>query len=534
MTAWASLETAVQLIKEGASDYLAKPWDDDKLVATVKNLLRMRGCSWRTPGCSGERRPGARGAGRRATTCAAWSTRATRCTGGHAGGQRRRLRRAGADHRPSGAGKEKLAEIVQANSRASRPAVPARQRGRAARGADGERAVRRRGRAPTPAPPAAAWAASRRPTAARCSWTRSTPCRSPARSSCCACCRAASSSAWAAAGPGAADVRIISATNSRPAGGHRRGPLPRGPVLPAERRRAGRAAAGERPEDILPLARHFLARAVRRRVAAPRAVAGGRGGPARHGWPGNVRELENRAAARHPDRRGADDQRRRPGPATTAGAPAAARTRRRPEPRRAPSAAASSGRCCTADGVVARAAERLGLSRQALYRRMDKLGIVLERRPRGPAPRAALPRTFSLAGRLAAVVVGALLALRPPSSAAARRSAAAGRRWLVFTCWPSAHAAAGGLGVHRIAAPRWPRRCGPRPTGSAASTTATSACASRRAPQRRAGRAGAAVQPRGRDPPGESAAHIRQRELLLQTALDRSPVAMSWSTPWIG
>ena len=28
LTAWTSLETAVQLVKEGASDYLAKPWDD--------------------------------------------------------------------------------------------------------------------------------------------------------------------------------------------------------------------------------------------------------------------------------------------------------------------------------------------------------------------------------------------------------------------------------------------------------------------------------------------------------------------------
>jgi transcriptional regulator of acetoin/glycerol metabolism len=35
-----------------------------------------------------------------------------------------------------------------------------------------------------------------------------------------------------------------------------------------------------------------------------------------------------------------------------------------------------------ADGVVARAAEKLGLSRQALYRKMDRLGVVLERRPR--------------------------------------------------------------------------------------------------------------------------------------------------------
>ncbi len=33
-------------------------------------------------------------------------------------------------------------------------------------------------------------------------------------------------------------------------------------------------------------------------------------------------------------------------------------------------------------GVVSHAAERLGLSRQALYRRMSRLGVELERRPR--------------------------------------------------------------------------------------------------------------------------------------------------------
>jgi DNA-binding NtrC family response regulator len=35
------------------------------------------------------------------------------------------------------------------------------------------------------------------------------------------------------------------------------------------------------------------------------------------------------------------------------------------------------------DGVVARAAERLALSRQALYRKMARLGVELERRPKG-------------------------------------------------------------------------------------------------------------------------------------------------------
>jgi transcriptional regulator of acetoin/glycerol metabolism len=33
-------------------------------------------------------------------------------------------------------------------------------------------------------------------------------------------------------------------------------------------------------------------------------------------------------------------------------------------------------------GSVSRAAEALGLSRQALYRRMERLGVSLERRPR--------------------------------------------------------------------------------------------------------------------------------------------------------
>ena len=41
LTAWTHLEAAVELIKAGASDYLAKPWDDTKLLATVENLLEL-------------------------------------------------------------------------------------------------------------------------------------------------------------------------------------------------------------------------------------------------------------------------------------------------------------------------------------------------------------------------------------------------------------------------------------------------------------------------------------------------------------
>src|SRR5438270_3886841 len=42
ITAWTSLETAVQLVREGAADYLGKPWDDAKLIATIQPLLRDR------------------------------------------------------------------------------------------------------------------------------------------------------------------------------------------------------------------------------------------------------------------------------------------------------------------------------------------------------------------------------------------------------------------------------------------------------------------------------------------------------------
>src|SRR5690606_9495069 len=35
LTAWTRLESAVDLIKAGAADYLGKPWDDHKLLASV-------------------------------------------------------------------------------------------------------------------------------------------------------------------------------------------------------------------------------------------------------------------------------------------------------------------------------------------------------------------------------------------------------------------------------------------------------------------------------------------------------------------
>lgn len=42
ITAWTELEAAVDLVKQGAADYLPKPWDDRKLIISIKNLLELQ------------------------------------------------------------------------------------------------------------------------------------------------------------------------------------------------------------------------------------------------------------------------------------------------------------------------------------------------------------------------------------------------------------------------------------------------------------------------------------------------------------
>ena len=41
LTAWTHLEQAVELVKAGAADYMAKPWHDEKLRISVRNLLEL-------------------------------------------------------------------------------------------------------------------------------------------------------------------------------------------------------------------------------------------------------------------------------------------------------------------------------------------------------------------------------------------------------------------------------------------------------------------------------------------------------------
>ena len=42
MTAYADIELAVRGIKQGAADFVVKPWDNDRLISTIESLLTFR------------------------------------------------------------------------------------------------------------------------------------------------------------------------------------------------------------------------------------------------------------------------------------------------------------------------------------------------------------------------------------------------------------------------------------------------------------------------------------------------------------
>ena len=50
MTAWASIDTAVQAIRRGAQDYVEKPWDNARLLSIVRNAVELGRALRRAPG----------------------------------------------------------------------------------------------------------------------------------------------------------------------------------------------------------------------------------------------------------------------------------------------------------------------------------------------------------------------------------------------------------------------------------------------------------------------------------------------------
>ncbi len=116
LTAWTQLETAVELVKAGASDYVAKPWDNARLLTTVRNLLDLHAA--RTENRTIRRRRAAARAElatRFELNGLIYESEAMHALASTA------VRVAHADvpvliSGPNGAGKEVIADIVQANS----------------------------------------------------------------------------------------------------------------------------------------------------------------------------------------------------------------------------------------------------------------------------------------------------------------------------------------------------------------------------------------------------------------------------------
>ena len=358
LTAWTYLESAVDLVKAGAADYLAKPWDDGKLLASVGNLLELS----RTRRELNRMRDGERR--RRSDLARQYDL----CDVVFADAATERVvalacQVARADvpiliSGPNGAGKEKIAEIIQANSAVK----------------DGPFVTLNCGALPAELIEAELFGAEAG------AYTGATRAREgkfeaadggtlfldeigtlPAAGQT-RLLRVLETGRFARLGSNQerrVHVRVISATNADLSAMIESGAFREDLYYRLNTIEIVLPPLAERPHDILPLAEAFLPPGKTLSKAARAALR-------RHPWPGNVRELKNTI------QRGAlltadaeidehDLQLARPGTA--------------PRPSQEPDRADIETALSHSDGVIARAAAELGLSRQALYRRMEKLGI---------------------------------------------------------------------------------------------------------------------------------------------------------------
>ncbi len=357
LTAWTHLEAAVDLVRAGAADYLGKPWDDRKLLASVNNLLELsqarQEIGRRLQSEKRRREALTREFDLRDVVFADGATEAALSLACQVARSDLPVLITG----PNGVGKEKFAEIVHANSAAKAGPFVALNCG----ALPGELIEAELFGAEAGAYTGANRAREGKFEAADGGtlFLDEIGTLSPAGQV--KLLRVLETGRFERLGGNrerSVRVRVVSATNADlpamiAAGQFRQDLFYR---LNAVEVRV--PALAERPDDILPLARHFLPRGRRFSGDAERALLA-------HAWPGNVRELRNvvqRAALL--SRGDAID-------AADLGLPAPSIAPAGNEPDRAAIEAALTRHA----GVVAQAASELGLSRQALYRRMERLGI---------------------------------------------------------------------------------------------------------------------------------------------------------------
>jgi len=359
LTAWTHLESAVQLVKAGAADYIGKPWDNDKLLATVENLLELAETTRERLRLQDEQRV------RRERLAEQYDL----CGIVYASDAMERVvelacRVARSEVRvlitgPNGAGKERIAQIVHANS-AMRTgpfvtvncgAIPSELIEAELFGAEAG-AFTGANRARTGRFEAANGGTlfldeiGELPLAGQVKLLR-----------------VLETGEFEMLGSNktrSAQVRILSATNADLPMLIREGRFREDLYYRLNVIDIAVPALSDRPADILPLARHFLGLKLHLSDDAATALQ-------QHDWPGNVRELRNsieRAKLLARDNVVA---------AADLNLPVAHRTAPREAEHFSREVLEASLR--EAGGNISRAAQSLGLSRQALYRRLERFNL---------------------------------------------------------------------------------------------------------------------------------------------------------------
>ncbi|BDU20334.1 sigma-54 dependent transcriptional regulator [Dyella sp. GSA-30] len=362
LTAWTHLETAVELVKAGAADYMAKPWDDAKLLATVENLLELSESTREVSRARNERRKRREDLQRRYDldnlVFASESMARTLDLACQVARSEVPVLITG----PNGAGKERIAAIVHANSPAKRGAFIAVNCG----ALPGELIEAELFGADAGAYTGANKAREGRFELADGGTLFLDEIGNLPLSGQVKLLRVLETGQFERLGSGRTrqvKVRVLSATNADLKAMIRAGTFREDLYYRLNVIEVNLPPLAERVDDILPLAEHFLGGRAELSDAARDALLN-------YAWPGNVRELKNaieRASLLASGGRITPEQLNLP-------QQAAAAARNLDEPSREAVEAALG----KADGVVSRAAQALGLSRQALYRRMERYGLATQ------------------------------------------------------------------------------------------------------------------------------------------------------------
>jgi DNA-binding NtrC family response regulator len=362
LTAWTQLDTAVELVKSGAADYLPKPWNDERLVATVRNLVELgqanRALARRTRRELRERHALESQYDLRGLV---WQDPATERVL-HLACQVARADVPVLITGPNGAGKERIAEIIQANSQVAQGpfvvlncgALPSELIEAELFGADAG------------AYTGAARAREGKFEAADGGTLFLDEIGNLPLAGQIKLLRVLETGRFERLGSNRerqVKVRVISATNADLPAMIRSGAFREDLYYRLNVIEVRLPPLAERPGDILPLASSFLTGGKRLGAAAQAALQA-------HAWPGNVRELKNVMARACLLAQGDEIQ-----PADL-GLPCAPNAPNTPSGQEIELSREDVEQALArARGVVAQAATELGLSRQALYRRMERLGI---------------------------------------------------------------------------------------------------------------------------------------------------------------